>query len=867
MSWELVYTSSPRGLRPNTSGFCTVAVTAGMSRPITQAIERLSAYEFHFGLSDPRANENPTNYLHMLLPMGGRAMHLLSRIAYAGADYSGRTNKIAHHILLSPKELSPAGPADMIRELADAGRFYTTWKGEPRELPPRPLTDGAGPAPAHAGPPAAWRGVTGDAGWAGMLVKGFRENARVPSYLLFEPGLDVLQLYQESLALLPPEARWEVGFSTYYYANLIQADSKVHWRAIVSGSTLARTEVAKYPNAVVLDLTRPLGSPPDNLFVITAREGRAIESAAPAPAQPKGRNKRDAIDISKALNKRQSVQVSKDPLIPADYGTPATQQPLSTLQSAAATRRYPDNSQKTVDSRAKTSRWTWLFATAACLLLLSNVAMLLIVLELKQSPDNLTAQVALLEVEAKTAKDDKTRLNTELTEAATATEAKEKELKSAHSRNKELEDKLAQQKLIVAAASDSNTKGTDPEQARQPPDVKDAPGTTYPKEEPSTRPSPASKPPDASPRDSDTRQVPSKTQVVRVPFERKRRWNGDMDVEEVNLSPSATSEDRYSAKAKNAAVLCDPPGKIAGYFSIQTNNGDEPNAIFYPNDTSGQPDHSRPLATCWLEDTDGVRWLRVELPKGLKDKDKVLRDSLVILLVDKEGKTAFRCPLHKRPPVEVLLKVESDGVKVIYPGGGDGVLFNHPCRKDLSLICNSNENNKRDLKDLPLQKFIGFLSTGTDEVVIKLNHKTEVQVKLLEELAKQLTDQLVKEWFPKLTCDLNAAHMSAPITAEQCVMDPNKKSSAVTREKDKKTESKDALKKKQTKTADDKKWIGEYTKECEALERIKTLVDGKIKKRRQQIGAIDGTVFELRDPSGHVVQKITFKVSWGNKPK
>ncbi|HET6429235.1 MAG TPA: hypothetical protein VFJ30_12535, partial [Phycisphaerae bacterium] len=267
MSSELIYTSAPRGLKPNTSGFCTVAVTAGMSRPVMQSLEKFSAYEFHFGLSDPRAADNPANFMHMPLTIGGRPMHLLSRIAFAGPDYSGRANKIAHHFLLSAEELPTAGPAEAIRQLAAEGRFLPAWDGEPGELPPRPLP----PAPVSPGPAAAWRTMTGDAGWAGMLVKAFRENARVPAYLLFQPGADILPLFAESLALLPPELRWEVGFSTYYYANLLQSDGKLHWRAVVAGSAMARTDVVKYPDAVILDLTAPLGAVPDNPYVTAAR--------------------------------------------------------------------------------------------------------------------------------------------------------------------------------------------------------------------------------------------------------------------------------------------------------------------------------------------------------------------------------------------------------------------------------------------------------------------------------------------------------------------------------------------------------------------------------------------------------------------
>ena len=45
MSWELYYTSANRGLRPHSSGFCTVARTDGMSAAVVERLESLSSYQ------------------------------------------------------------------------------------------------------------------------------------------------------------------------------------------------------------------------------------------------------------------------------------------------------------------------------------------------------------------------------------------------------------------------------------------------------------------------------------------------------------------------------------------------------------------------------------------------------------------------------------------------------------------------------------------------------------------------------------------------------------------------------------------------------------------------------------------------------
>ena len=100
MSRQLIYTSAPRGLKPGSAGFCTVAADGGMSQPLMTKLELLSGYEFRYNLSDANADRNPINFCHTRITLGGRTCSVLSRVAFSGADYSGRTNKIAHHFLL-----------------------------------------------------------------------------------------------------------------------------------------------------------------------------------------------------------------------------------------------------------------------------------------------------------------------------------------------------------------------------------------------------------------------------------------------------------------------------------------------------------------------------------------------------------------------------------------------------------------------------------------------------------------------------------------------------------------------------------------------------------------------------------------------
>ena len=852
MSWELVYTSVRRGLRPNTSGFCTVAVTAGMSRAVMQTIERISAYEFHFGLSDPRANENPVNYLHMLLGVAGKPMHLLSRIAYAGADYSGRTNKIAHHILLSPDELSPAGPADMIRQLVNAGRFCSTWSGEPRELPPSSLAAGLGASPAHAGPPATWRGLTGDAGWAGMLVKGFRENARVPAYLLFEPGLDILQLYQESLALLPPELRWEVGFSTYYYANLLPADSKVHWRAVVSGSPLARTEVTKYPNAVVLDLTLPLGSPPANLFVTAAREGHPIEPSRSAPAQSQGRPGGASIDISQALNRRQPAPVSKDLLNPTEYEAPSPQQPSAALQPALADYGYPDYSQKTVDiTPRRTSRWTWVFAAAAFLLLLSNAVTLILGLGRADSQDSLIAQ--LKETGKKLALEEKARVNFE-----------QKWLDA----NSEIQ-KLRTQLAALAPAS----KPTKPPEAVV---TRDGEKKLESPREPSsaTASHPATQPACATP---PTSVVPSQTAAQnlarRIPFTKhKTSSDGGLPSQDSDLSPPLAPGGSSSVQVTDATTILDPKGRLADYVYLKVNGeGNEPNAVFYVKaPISKEPDYTRPLATCWLEDKPNGRFMHVTTPMIVSDTDAVLRDSLVILLAGSDGKLSYRCPLLKTSPVEVSLKVAHDKATV----DEEVIRFNYQCPDNLMLLF-SDKSDPRKITSVDNQSFNGFKQSPA--VAIRINKKTCLEVTLSGAIgmAKTLSTQIT-QWHRDLAPIIKKANID--VTVARCIMNTSSQRARIGEKEKQRTQDKEGYQNALEKDKKDRKLnadtarqyrneIQQCIEELGALGEIRTALDRIEEKKNELRSHSNETVILFQDPSGHIVQKITLKVIWGDKGK
>jgi hypothetical protein len=268
MIQELVYTSAPQGLLRGSSGFCTVAATPGMSPILLQKLESLSGYRHVFPPSDARADRNPINWSHFRISVGEKSYHVLSRVGFAGRDYTDRTNHIAHHLVLDPADgLPEGGPAWL---LGQPGCLRTRWDGDVRHLTQRrdlPRGD------SRARVCSAWAEAMGDAGWAGQVADWFLQNPSEPVYLLFEPGrdADLLPLFCEALTLVPTSRRWEVTFATYSFAA---QTLPCVWRGLATGSPEAQKVSATRQGRVLrLHGTAP-SQPPMSKLVAAARTGQ-----------------------------------------------------------------------------------------------------------------------------------------------------------------------------------------------------------------------------------------------------------------------------------------------------------------------------------------------------------------------------------------------------------------------------------------------------------------------------------------------------------------------------------------------------------------------------------------------------------------
>ena len=267
---ELIFTSSERGLQIGKSGFCTVASTPDMASNLTRMLESLSGYRHLFTPGSPEAVKNPVVYSLLKVKVGGEQKYVMSRVADAGIDYSGRSNKLAHHISLPEKSEKAGSPT---RILLDKQFLCNHWEGDPRQLQRRPLLNKA----SAPGPCKFWKKVTGDAGWAGELIQVSQTGKII--YLIIQPSTPAAALMHEALSLLPRHKQWQTTFSTFY--RRLPPNVQCQIRCVMADSPeIEMTRQSQ--NNVVWDLTKPLGSP-TSFLADFARQGKTITGTETPP--------------------------------------------------------------------------------------------------------------------------------------------------------------------------------------------------------------------------------------------------------------------------------------------------------------------------------------------------------------------------------------------------------------------------------------------------------------------------------------------------------------------------------------------------------------------------------------------------------
>jgi len=260
---EIIYTSAQKGLRAGRRGFCTVVSTAGMALNTAERLESMSGYRHAFSGDSAATALNPVNYSHVTTRIGGQLFHIVSRVADAGQDYSGRTNKLAHHLLLNDVGRYAGGP---VRLMDEPSVLVSQWDGNLRTIPPRNLPVPESPKSVTL---SAWKKATGDSGWAGWVAERLTQD-KVPVSVIFPAGCDTLSLVREVLDVLPPAQRWSVTFSTYFTRLL--AGTECQLRLVLDGTSEA-TALRNDARAKVIDLTARLAAAQGASLVAAARTG------------------------------------------------------------------------------------------------------------------------------------------------------------------------------------------------------------------------------------------------------------------------------------------------------------------------------------------------------------------------------------------------------------------------------------------------------------------------------------------------------------------------------------------------------------------------------------------------------------------
>ena len=82
MAQQLIFTSTPQGLEPGRSGYCTVARHKDLRQRLVRELERLSVYDFGQQLGSNRVDIS----VYRKIALGSEEFYVLTKICDAGMD-------------------------------------------------------------------------------------------------------------------------------------------------------------------------------------------------------------------------------------------------------------------------------------------------------------------------------------------------------------------------------------------------------------------------------------------------------------------------------------------------------------------------------------------------------------------------------------------------------------------------------------------------------------------------------------------------------------------------------------------------------------------------------------------------------------
>ena len=213
MAQQLVFTSTPQGLEPGRSGYCTVARHKDLRHRLVRELERLSVYDFGQQTDSTRSDI----CIFRKMPLGSEEYYVLTKICDAGLDYTNRTNYLAHHLVLDGFEIATCpSPAEIF---LNWNGWLRTWPDGPRYFGEEETVTLTACKSSNLIPCQGWLQMTNDPGNAASLVS---PDMIKPIAVEGKPGNSntLLTLFAESSALLKISLdAWDFSFTTFLQGN------------------------------------------------------------------------------------------------------------------------------------------------------------------------------------------------------------------------------------------------------------------------------------------------------------------------------------------------------------------------------------------------------------------------------------------------------------------------------------------------------------------------------------------------------------------------------------------------------------------------------------------------------------------------
>jgi hypothetical protein len=234
MAYEVVNTSVPVGLLPGQAGFCDVMRTAGVPEGVCSMLGPFSRYR-------PDLAGVDSMYAIRCVRYGGSTWGVVSCVSPCGLDYTGRANRIAHHLVVPPSEIASVSPASLVGGYP----FRRALDG-----PPRVLMDPPDIQPNRQ-PADSWARA-GLAGWDNEVRSRVRSpQARV--LLLLPHAVGQPGLLADLLVSLPVVEQWRLGVATACEAEAAWHEG-IRLRVMNGDRSAAGGAWQAWPGEQVLDL-------------------------------------------------------------------------------------------------------------------------------------------------------------------------------------------------------------------------------------------------------------------------------------------------------------------------------------------------------------------------------------------------------------------------------------------------------------------------------------------------------------------------------------------------------------------------------------------------------------------------------------